>query len=202
MASGYNEFQTTTPEQMQGIQQLLASLHGTNLNLSQSPLFGAGQNWLMQLLQGGPEAFKQFEAPHLRQFNEQTIPGLAERFAGAGAGSSSGFQQALGQAGAGLSENLAALRGGMQMNALPQALQYAQQPISNALQAGQMGISQNTKAFQPKTAGFFQQILQALAGGVGSGIGSAVTGGLGNPFSGIGQGNQAVRSASPFYMGG
>lgn len=182
MPQGYNVFETTTPQQMQGINELLAALHGTNLNLSQSPLFGAGSNWLMKILQGGPDAFKEFEAPFMRHFQEQTVPGLAERFAGAGGLSSSGFQQALGGAGAGLSENLAALRSGLQGQASQQALQYAQQPIQNALQAGQLGIGQSTKAFAPKQQGVWQQIMNALAGGAGSALGMGLTGGFGNPF--------------------
>src|ERR1700685_2718530 len=54
------------------------------------------------LLGQGPEALQNFSSPYLQQFQEQILPMLAERFAGGGALSSSGFGQALGGAGAGL----------------------------------------------------------------------------------------------------
>lgn len=91
----------------------------------QAPYASAISN-LQQLLSGSPQASQQFEAPYLRQFHEQTVPGLAELFSGLGAGSqsSSAFQQALGQAGAGLSEQLASLRGNQQSNAMSQLLGF------------------------------------------------------------------------------
>lgn len=61
------------------------------------------------LLGQGPEAFQQFSQPYMQQFNEQVLPGIAERFAGGGALSSSGFAQALGGASSGLQSQLAQL---------------------------------------------------------------------------------------------
>lgn len=81
---------------------------------------GADQSsidYLMQLMDPNSEAVSQFTAPHMRQFNEQTVPGLAERFAGMGGMggglSSSGFGQSLSAAGSGLQEKLAALKAGL-----------------------------------------------------------------------------------------
>jgi hypothetical protein len=141
-------------------------------SLNQSPLYNSGLQYLMQILGGGEEGFKNFEAPFMRQFNEQTIPGIAERFAGAGAQSSSAFQQALGQAGAGLSENLAALRSGLQMQALPTALQYAQQPFENQNQL----LGMNTQAEAPQS--FLQKLLISLASGAGNAATRYATGGF------------------------
>jgi len=74
---------------------------------------GGGLNMANQydqsLLGQGPEAFNQFSSPYLQQFNEQVLPGIAERFAGAGALSSSGFGQTLGGAASGLQSQLAQL---------------------------------------------------------------------------------------------
>lgn len=167
---GYEAFSTLAPWQQQLLQQLQGGMFS-----HQSPLFGAGQNYLQNLLQGGEGAFSQFEAPYKREFNERTIPGLAERFAGAGAGaqSSSAFQQALGSAGAGLSENLAALRGNLQMQALPHALEYSQVPFNQA--RGLLDI--NSQGFAPKQQPFWQQLLKGLAPGVGAGVGMGLTGG-------------------------
>ena len=71
-------------------------------------------------LQGNMGSFEPFAQRARTQFNQQTIPGIAERFTslGAGAQRSSAFQQQLGQAGAGLEEALAALgsQHGLQQN--------------------------------------------------------------------------------------
>lgn len=72
--------------------------------------FGALQGYL----DPNSQAYGDFEAPYRTQFNEQTLPMIAERFAGAGANSgalsSSGFGQALGGAGAQFESNLAGLK--------------------------------------------------------------------------------------------
>jgi hypothetical protein len=90
------------------------------------PATSAGLSNLQGILSNAPGAFEAFEAPFKRQFQQETVPYLAERFSGLGSGaqSSSAFQQALGQAGAGLSQNLAALRGGLQQNALQSLLGF------------------------------------------------------------------------------
>lgn len=102
-------------------------------DITQNPTFQGGQQWLQGLF-NDPEFFRSFEAPLMRQFNEEIIPGLANRFAGMGTGGSlgsTGFRNQLAREGSNLSTNIAALRGGMQQQAIPQALAYAQQPISN-----------------------------------------------------------------------
>jgi hypothetical protein len=114
--------------------QILQMLQG---QLGQGGSFGQAQSFLQNLLSGSPESSQAFEAPAMRQFNEQIIPGLAERFSGLGAGaqSSSAFQQALGQAGAGLSENLQALRSGLQGGAAQSLLGLPSQFLGSAFQS-------------------------------------------------------------------
>ena len=170
---GYDVFSTLNPQQASLLQQLLGSMSGQEGNISQNPLYQSGGNYLQKILSGDTEAF---EAPLMRQFNERIIPGLAERFAGAGAGaqSSSAFQNALGSAGADLSERLGALRGGLQGQAAGQALGYAQQPVNNL----QNLLSMNTQAFAPKQKSWLQEMLTGLSGGVGAGLGAGLTGGL------------------------
>jgi hypothetical protein len=67
-----------------------------------------------QLMDPSSQAVQQFSQPYMNQFEQQTVPGLAERFAGMGANggalSSSGFGQALGAAGGNLQSNLAQLK--------------------------------------------------------------------------------------------
>lgn len=126
---------STLSKPQQGFQnQILQMLQG---QLGQGGSFGQAQNYLQNLLSGSPESMQAFQAPAMRQFNEQIVPGLAERFSGLGAGSqsSSAFQQALGQAGAGLAENLQALRSGLQGGAASQLLGLPGQFLGTAMQS-------------------------------------------------------------------
>ena len=177
MPKGYSSFSTGTSGQKGLLQQLLSQLQGQNTNIQQNPLFQQGSNFLQQLLSGSPESTAAFEAPAMRQFNEQIVPGIAERFSGLGAGaqSSSAFQQALGQAGAGLSENLQAMRSGLQFGGLGHALNFSQQPISNYQGLAGLGLGTQMKGFAPKQQGFLQQLLMALAGGAGQAGGAIGT---------------------------
>lgn len=92
-----------------------------------SPEQQAFQDKILQMLGGqlGDESFETFAAPYKREFEEQTIPGISERFAGLGGLSSSGFTQSLGQAGAGLNEKLAALQQGLKSQKFSQLLPFA-----------------------------------------------------------------------------
>lgn len=180
---GFLDFLTGSESKMkpfnkQSIQSLIDLLQGGGLQ--GNSLFGTGSSFLQNLLSGNPEAFKNFEAPYLQQFNEQIVPGIAERFAGAGtgsgAGSSSALFNSLAQAGRSLSTDLAGLRSGLQMQALPQALNYAQQPILNQIAAAQALPGQYyERAGQPG-------ILQGLGQGAAFGIGQTLGAGN-NPFS-------------------
>ena len=107
------EFQKYSPQQIDIFKQLGGGAQG---QLPQAFEF------LQSILSQSPEAFKSFEAPARRQFEEQTIPSIAERFSGMGAQKSSAFGQQLGQAGAGLEENLAAQRSGLGMSAISQLM--------------------------------------------------------------------------------
>ena len=151
----YKALPTMSGEQSDLFKQLMSGLSGGNAG--GGPM-GSGKNFLQGILGGDTS---KFEAPLMRQLNEQTIPGLAERFSGAGAGaqSSSAFGQQLGAAGAGLSENLGALRGGLQMQALG--------PLMQMLQMG-MG----TPTFQWQQMPGTQGAGGAMAPGIGKGIGN------------------------------
>lgn len=118
------------------------------------------------LLGQGPEAFNQFSAPYLQQFQEQMLPQIAERFAGAGALSSSGFGQAIGAGASNLQAQLAQLFSNLQAGAAGR-------------QQGQFqNLSQTGLNYQPfayeKQAGN-----QGLLGTVGAGLLSATAGPLG-----------------------
>jgi hypothetical protein len=150
---GFEQTPTMNPQQQQLLQQLLGGLQGSS---------GQGFDFLSSLFGNTG----QFEAPLMRQFNEQIIPGIAERFSGsaanpriASAQSSSAFTQALGQAGSGLMEQLGALRGGLGM----QGLGHLQ---------GLMGQGLGAKSFEsmyrPESYGLLGSVLPGLIGSIGS----------------------------------
>lgn len=97
-------FQRYNPQQEQVLNQLLG---GGQQLLPQS------FDFLNMLLSQSPEAQEAFERPALRQFQEDIIPGIAERFIGRygpGSTQSSGFQHAVTGQASRLAENLAAQR--------------------------------------------------------------------------------------------
>ena len=116
------------------------------------------QSYFSDLFSQSPEAFEKFAAPARRQFEEQIVPSIAEQFAGSGALSSSGFAQALGGAGAGLTERLAMMREGLKG-----------QGIQQMQGLGQLGLG--TKPFGYQTTGAqpgflqtsFEPIMNAIA---------------------------------------
>ena len=96
-----------------------------------------GQNFLQNLMNPSQESTQQFAAPYMRQFNEQIVPQIAERFSGLGAQRSSAFQQALGSAGGDLMERLAALKGNLGLQGAQAGLGYSQLPMMRQAQQEQ-----------------------------------------------------------------
>lgn len=128
------KFEAFTPQQTQ-LQNQLASLLG-----------GEGQGGVLDRL-FGQEGFEEFAAPYKRMFEEQIVPGLAEKFSGgfgapgaASAQGSSGFQQQLARSGEDLMSSLAQIRGQQQFGALPELLQGAMKPsFGTGYTAGRRG---------------------------------------------------------------
>ena len=156
--AGFSDFFLGKPEQT----QQFSSLNGGQNDLLQKLLsmLGGGplQNAIQSqnsLLSNDPEAFKAFERPAMRQFNEEILPSLAEGFGGLGATSSSGAQQTFARAGERLAENLQAQRSGLQQNAVQNLMGFLGQGLSP---------TQST-AIRPGTSGF----LGGLAPGIGQG---------------------------------
>lgn len=144
---GFEHFKNFSPEQEDIINKILGRLGGLNEE---------SMDYLHQILSDNPELMKQFEAPALRQFQEQIVPGLAERFTQAGARSSSGFNQALAQQAGSLSERLAAMRAGLKNQALQGVFNF-----------GKFGLS-------PLQTNFYRPGEQGLLGSLASGFGSAL----------------------------
>ncbi len=125
-----------------GLGGWLAGLFGGGKNggVNQAKIRNPEQeNILKYLLQQGQQGlqnpsagFEPIAQQARSQFNQQTVPSLAERFAGMGNNSisSPAFASQLGQAGAGLEEALAAMQS-----------QYGQQNQQQALQMLALGLS-------------------------------------------------------------
>lgn len=141
-------------------------------------LSGANQ-YYNNILNQSPDAFQRFTQPFMDQFNQQTVPGLAERFAGFGAQggalSSSGFGQSLGAAGGALQNQLAALKSSLMGNAAQaqygQYNQLANQGLGTAAfgyqpQAGQSG------GLQDLFSSYLGKMTPGQYGDVGDNLGS------------------------------
>lgn len=171
----YKKHETGSPEQ--------TAFHSSLMQQLQQSLQGGGgynqaQGYLNSLLNPGSGAYEQFSQPYLQQFNEQVLPGIAERFAGGGALSSSGFGQALGGAGAGLQSQLAQLFSQLQGNA-------AQQQLGNFSNLTQLGLGYKPFDYEKQegSAGFFGPALGAFGTALGGPLGGLAAGAIGSGIS-------------------
>ncbi len=111
---------TMSPEQQSQLMQVLQHLDPSG-QLGQA--YEQSIGGMQEFMDPSSEAMQRFSDPYMRQFEQQTIPGIAERFAGAGGGlggglSSSGFGQALSSAAGDLQSNLASMKTGLQRQAM------------------------------------------------------------------------------------
>lgn len=141
---------TISPQQQELLNKMLSGTSG---------LIPGAFSSLGEMLSEGPSPWEQSAK---RQFSEEIIPQIAERFSsiGEGAQRSSAFGQQLGQAGAGLAERLGAMRAGERQNSLNTLFSLLQSGL------GQRTFGYREQAPQP---GFAQNILSSL-GGIGGGI--------------------------------
>ncbi len=148
--------------------------------IEKNATYGAGNDYLQRLLSNDPEAYAAFEKPYMENFEQNIAPGIAERYAGLGTGggalSSSAFSGSLAQAGRNLQSDLAMQRGQMQMAALPQALQYAQQPYTNKM----AGIDQRTfeNVNRPETHGLIGEATKSFVNAGAKQAGKNMFGGV------------------------
>lgn len=165
------KFETMSHREKDIYKDLLKKINPKILDIGKSSLFQKSQNLVNDLLSDNPQAYEKFKKPMMNEFNQEIIPGISERFAGLGGESSSGFQQALGSAGAGLEDRLASLRSGLQMQGIDLGAQLSQMPISNMMQLIQQLYSTPSYGYANMSGqpGF----AQSIAPGIGQGIGSA-----------------------------
>jgi hypothetical protein len=172
---------TMSPEQQQLLSQLIGNAQGAGA------AGGGAQNamgLLQQYLNPQSDVYRNFEAPYMQQFQQQTIPQLSEQFGGFGANSgalsSSGFGQALGAAGANLQTNLAQMKSGMQRNAINDLLSNYLAMTGQALGKDPFAYHQQDKG-GGMGAGFAQGFSQGLPGFM-QGIGDLFSGNSGGNY--------------------
>lgn len=202
---------------LEGVLDQIKGMKG-QADITQNQNYQTGQDWL-QSMYNDPEFFNKFEAPMQRQFQEQTIPDLANRFASQGSGGSlgsTGFRNQLAREGSNLQTNIAALRGGMQQQGIPQLMGYAQQPAQNLMSLMGIGATPTMNQYQPPSAGLFGGMLPGMVSGWAQGQGQQwgqQQAGQNNPgqspstmggYSGSGNysgGNTSGKYGLPTYMG-
>jgi hypothetical protein len=159
---------TGMPEQGQFGQQLIQWLQQMQ---GQGGGFNAANQYDQNLLQGGQEGFNNFAQPYNQQFEQKILPGIAEKYAGAGALSSSGFGQAIGGAASDFQSQLAQLFSSLQ----GQAAQRQQGQFANL---SQLGLGYSPFAYHEKQGlpGLVPGAVNSFAKGAGNAIGSSLFG--------------------------
>lgn len=109
---------------------------------------------LQKFLDPNSDVYQNFENQYLNNFEEDILPRIFEKFGGgfgaeSGALSSSGFGQAVGGAARGLQTDLAAMKSGMQRNAISDFLAQYQQQNQNVMNAQPFGYRENTPPSTP-----------------------------------------------------
>ena len=158
----FGQQQTYGPEQMQMYQKMMSQMGGP---------MNQGFDYLNQQMQGYAPGESPMEKMAQQNFSQKTAPGIAETYAGAGAGSSGGFGQQMGAAGKDLDVQMAGMRQDQQSNAFKQMMQMlgmsmGQQPYANLHRPQEMGAGSAAAPglMQMGTAAIPELIKQYYAG--------------------------------------
>lgn len=149
---------TMTKEQQSILNNLMRMLSPQG-QLGQGYQQGLGLQ--QQYMDPNSEAVNQFTQPYMNEFNQQTVPGLAERFSGMGAMggglSSSGFGQALSSAGGNLQSQLAQLKAGLGQQAAQSLMGQYGQMSGQGLSAQPFGYAKPQQGLVPSFLGSWGQ---------------------------------------------
>lgn len=142
--------------------QLLRMLQGENEGFSRNPLDESAERNAYGLLSDDDSAYADYERPSMRQFNEQTVPGLAERFTSEfGGTNNSGFRNAALREGSNLAERLRGQRASLQQSARQDLLSRGQGLRREALTPNKENI------YQKGSQGALSDLLRAYIGSRG-----------------------------------
>lgn len=133
-------------------------------------------------LQGGPPSFEPIRERAMKTYHQDIVPSLMERFTGAGAQRSGGFQEALSRSGTDLSSTLAGMES-----------QFGQQQHQNLMQMLGVGLTptEETGYFGGREGAmgpisqYAGKYLPALGGAAGTAIGGPVGGAVGTGAGGL-----------------
>ena len=157
----FNKMSTMSGGQEKFFNQYMKQMQGMMPGMKQAT------GMLQQYMDPNSDVYKNFEKPYMQQFEDETVPMLAERFAGMGGGmggglSSSGFGQSLGAAGSQLQTNLAQMKSQMQRQSIMDMLSQFNQ---------MSGLGLGTQSFsyghQPASQGLVPGAVNAFAQGAG-----------------------------------
>lgn len=172
--------------QQQVMQMLQQALAGGGIFGAGNAPYQAGMGYLQDLYSQSPQAFGRLQEPYMQQFQQQIVPGIAERFSQAGGRSSSAFNQAMGQAGAGLESGLASMFENLRSQNLGNLMGMTEMPYKQAL--GLLGQKPFGYTYEPGSEGFLSGMLGGLGGGIGLGGGLGLGSMLSNYLMGSGGG--------------
>ena len=178
-------YETLTHGEKQIHKDILKRINPKALDILNSPMFQQARNYYQGILGGDTAAF---EKPLMTQFQQEIAPGIAERFAGAGAMNSSGFQQAMGGAGANLMERLGMLRANLQSGAAGNLANMSQMQTGNMM--GLVNQAFSTPSFGYANMQGQPSFLQSAAPGIGQAFGNYAFSNMGN-WGGSGGGGGA-----------
>lgn len=179
--STYNKGQLSS---INDILQSIKGMRGGTQDITQNPNYQQGNDFFNSLF-NDQNFFNKFEAPAMRQF-EELQGDIGNRFAGMGSGGSTGstgFRNVMAREGQNLATNLAAQRGQMQQNAVPQMLSYAQQPFQNLMSLYGQALQPTQNQYMPATPGFGGNIGASMFGGMAQGYGNQMGQSMANWFS-------------------
>lgn len=178
---------TLLPEQ----QPLFQQLQNANAQQGAGGAFGEAADYYRDLLSNDSQTAQSMFAPEQRRFNEETIPGLSEQFAGMGAGglSSSGFRNAAVGAGTDLSERLGAIRA-----------QLRQQGAAGLANLGSMGLQNYSQDVmtQPGSEGFLSKVAPAVGTAIGTAVGGPFGAAVGSMAGNLFGGSKVGKNTSPY----
>jgi hypothetical protein len=167
-----------SPEQMQMMNQWMGQVGQGGFAGGGAPAYQSGMGYLQDLYSQSPEAFSRMQEPYMKQFQQQTVPGLAERFSQAGGRQSSAFNQAMGQAGGNLSSQLGGMFEQMRSQNLGNLLNFANAPFQQGMQM--MNLKPFGYETQEGSPGLLGPILGAVGGAAAGPFGSAIGSGAAN----------------------